>query len=262
MPQTINYTFSIQRQIGTTTSIQAVYLGNRSSHLSLSVNEDQLPFADLKYGSLLLQPITSAAAVAAGFTQPFPGFASQTGANTVYQSLRPYPQFTAVTSMFDPSGAQKFNSLVTKVNHRVSKGLTLFGFVNWQKSFSLAQGQVPNTRYWALDANPAVSFSGSWSYLLPFGAGQVFLHNNSVVKAIVSGWKVNGSVKYQSGVPLTISAAAGSLGSVGYAPVGERGTGSFTVSCYGPEELQSCRQQVPECGSVHDEHGIQPGRPG
>ena len=220
MPQTINYTFSIQRQIGTSTSIEAVYLGNRSSHLSLSVNEDQLPFADLKYGSLLLQPITSAAAVAAGFTQPFPGFASQTGANTVYQSLRPYPQFTGVTSMFDPSGAQKFNSLVTKVNHRVSRGLTVFGFVNWQKSFSLAQGQVPNTRYWALDANPAVSFSGSWSYLLPFGTGQAFLHDNSVVKAIVSGWKVNGSVKYQSGVPLTISAAAGSLGSVGYAQWG------------------------------------------
>lgn len=220
MPQTINYTFSIQRQFGSSSSIEAVYLGNRSSHLSLSLNEDQLPVADLKYGSLLLQPITSAAAVTAGFTQPFAGFASQTGANTVYQSLRPYPQFTSVTSLFDPSGAQKFNSLVTKVNHRVLKGLTVFGFVNWQKSFSLAQGQIPNTRYWQLDANPAITYSASWSYQLPFGAGQAFLHNSAVVKAVVSGWKVNGSVKYQSGVPLTISAAAGSLGAIGYAQWG------------------------------------------
>ena len=221
LPQTLNYTFSIQRQVARDFSLEAVYLGSRSTHLGFTANYNFMPLADLKYGSLLLQPITSASAVAAGFSSPYPSFASQTGANTVYQSLRPYPQYTSVTtSPGEPSGQQKFNSLQTKATKRLSGGLTLFGYFTWSKSFSLATAQYPGNRYWLQDPNAAASFSFSWSYYLPFGEGKPFLHESPVVKAVVSGWKLNGFVKYSSGLPLTISAAAGNLAAIGYSQWG------------------------------------------
>jgi hypothetical protein len=116
-------------------------------------------------------------------------------------------------------GQQKFNELQIKVNKRFARGLTVFGYVTWMKSFSLATGQYPGWRFWQLDGNPALSFSTSWAYELPFGHGKL-ASSSRVVNAIISGWKINGFVKYSSGVPLTISAAAGSLGSVGYSQWG------------------------------------------
>ena len=218
LPQTINWTFSVQREITRDLSLEAVYLGNKSTHLAFTANYNYLPLADLSYGSLLLQPITSSAATNAGFGAPYAGFANQLGANTVYQSLRPYPQYTAVTtSPGEPSGQQKFNSLQIKGTKRAAGGLTLFGYFTWSKSFTLTTGQYPGWRFWQQDPNAAFSFSFSWSYYLPFGQGKALLNGSPrVVKAVVSNWKINGFVKYNSGVPLTISAAAGNLGSLGY----------------------------------------------
>jgi len=238
LPETFNYNFSIQREVVRNLSLEAVYLGSRSTHLAFTANYNYLPLADLKYGSLLLQNIASASAVAAGFTSPYPSFAGQTGANTVYQSLRPYPQYTGVTSSpGEPSGQQKFNSLQTKATKRLSGGLTLFGYFTWSKSFSLATGQYPGTRYWLQDPNAAASFSFSWAYELPFGRGKSLLHNSGVATAIVSGWKVNGFVKYSSGLPLTISAGAGSLGAIGYSQWGNAVVGASPYLVTDPRDF-------------------------
>src|SRR5262249_24051972 len=87
----------------------------------------------------------------------------------------------------------------------------------WTKSFSLATGQYPGWRYWLQDPNAAFSVSMSWSYYLPFGKGKAVLHDSPrVIRALVSDWKINGFVKYNSGLPLTITSAAGNLGAIGY----------------------------------------------
>ena len=242
LPQIVSWTFGIQREVARNTTIEANYIGSRSTHTWFSTNFNYLPIGNLQYGNLLLQPITSPAAVAAGFTSPYPSFASQPGANTVYQSLRPYPQYTGVTtgSLFlggsagggvaDPVGQAKYNSLQVKANRRFSGGLALFGFVTWTKSFTLVQDQYPGSRLFQLDAQPALTFSVSWAYELPFGKNKPLLNNSSrVVNALVSGWKVNGFLKYNSGVPLSITAGAGLLPAVGY---GQRGNAVAGVSPY------------------------------
>ncbi|MEP6716554.1 MAG: hypothetical protein ABJC09_13370, partial [Terriglobia bacterium] len=240
LPQTLNYTFSVQRQILRDLSLEAVYLGSRSTHLAFTTNYNYLPLANVKYGSLLLQPITSSSASAGGFTAPYSGFENQLGANTVYQSLRPYPQYTAVTtSPGEPSGQQKFNSLQLKATKRASGGLTLFGYFTWSKSFSLATAQYPGTRYWLQDPNPAASFSFSWAYSLPFGNGKTFLNSApAVVRATVSNWKINGFVKYNSGVPLTIAAGAGNLAAIGYSQWGNAVTGVSPYAVTNPRDFK------------------------
>jgi len=154
------------------------------------------------------------------------------GANTVYQALRPYPQYTGVTTnvLGDPAGQQKFNSLQIKANKRFSNGLTLFGFYTWMKSFSLVTDQYPGNRLMQLDANPASSFAVNWAYALPFGKGHRFLGSSPAwANAVVSGWKLNGFLKYSSGVPLSIAAGAGFLGQIGYS---QRGNAVAGVSPY------------------------------
>lgn len=231
-PQTINWSFSIQRELASNLSLEAVYLGSRSTHLNFNADYNYMPIEGLQYGSTLLQPVTSAAAASAGVASPFPGFERQLGANTVYQALRPYPQYTSVTTnvIGDTVGQQKFNSLQIKANRRFSKGLTLFGFFTWMKSFNLVNDQYPGSRLMQLDPNPAASFSFSWAYDLPFGKGKDLLGNSPRwVNAAVSGWKLNGFVKYSSGVPLSINAAAGFLSAIGYT---QRGNAVLGVSPY------------------------------
>jgi hypothetical protein len=161
----------------------------------------------------------------------------------VYQSLRPYPQYTAVTTgggvffgagqvsgVADPVGQNLYNSLQVKANHRFSNGLSLFGFTTWSKSFTLVQDQYPGVRLFQQDAQPAFSYSFSWAYDLPFGRGNtLFNTENRALNAVVSGWKINGFVKYSSGVPLSVAGGAGNLGAIGY---GQRGNVVPGVSPY------------------------------
>ena len=232
LPQTLNWSFSVQRQLAANLSLEAVYLGSRTTHLNFNANYNYLPISYLPLQGTLTQSITSAAAGAAGISSPFPGFENQLGANTVYQALRPYPQYTGVTTnvLGDPAGQQKFNSLQIKANKRFSNGLTLFGFYTWMKSFSLVTDQYPGNRLMQLDGNPASSFAVNWAYALPFGKGQQFLRSSPRwVNAAVSGWKINGFLKYSSGLPLSISAVSGSLGAIGYS---QRGNAVAGVSPY------------------------------
>lgn len=243
LPQTVNWTLGFQREVARNTVVEANYIGSRSTHLGFAANYNYMPIEGLQYGSLLLQPITSPAAASAGFSAPYPSFATQRGANTVYQSLRPYPQYTAVTTgsgvffggaaaggVADPVGQAKFNSLQVKVNRRFSEGLTVFGFVTWSKSFTMVLDQFPGNRIFQLDAQPAFTYSVSWAYELPFGRNKALLNSNSrVLNAVVSGWRVNGFLKYNSGLPLSIIAGAGNLGAVGYT---QRGNAVPGVSPY------------------------------
>jgi hypothetical protein len=80
-----------------------------------------------------------------------------------------------------------------------------------------------------LDANPAATFSFSWAYDLPFGAGRAFDPKSRAINALISGWKVNGFVKYNSGVPLSVAAGAGNLAAIGYT---QRGNAVVGVSPY------------------------------
>jgi hypothetical protein len=131
----------------------------------------------------------------------------------------------------DPVGRSKYDSLQVKLNRRFANGLTLSGFATWSKGFSTALDQYPGARIWNLDAQPAAVYSLNWASTLPFGNGKQFLNGQSrAVSAIVSGWKINGFLKYNSGTPLGIAGGStGNLGALGYSP---RGNAVVGVSPY------------------------------
>ena len=224
LPQIASWTFGIQRQLGPRVAVDVSYIGSRSTHLAFRDSVNVVDAKNLSLGSLLLQPINSPDAIAAGFTEPFPGFADQKGANTVAQALKPYPQYTSVNTALGFSGAgpygiAKMDSLQIKANKRLSNGLTLMGYFTWMKSLTNNTAQYPLDRNMGVSVDsmtvPAV-FGLTWTYELPFGEGKKLANtSNPIVQRLVSGWVINGFVRYQSGYALSVS-APNTLSALGY----------------------------------------------
>lgn len=224
LPQIVNWSLVVQRELLPNLSLEVSYLGSRSTHLTVGSGAAQfnyVPADKLSLGFLLLQPINSPWAQAAGFKEPFPGFANQQGANTVAQSLKPYPQYTFVQSdvALLPIGKASYHSLQVKATKRFSQGLSSLFFFTWAKSLSNASGgsttyanfiegsrQYPGSNPTTIDPGvPAAIFGLNFSYDLPVGKGRHFLSSaSSLVDGILGGWTVTGFFRYQSGTALQI----------------------------------------------------------
>lgn len=214
LPRVASWTIGLQRELSAGFSLDLSYIGSRSSHLALPAANSQLNYVPIDYlslGNLLLQPITSAAAQNGGYRQPFPGFANQLGANTVAQALKPYPQYTSITSTSArlTEGEARYHSVQLRGNKRFSGGLTLVSFLTWMKNESNTNytPQYPGELPLLIDpGTPPWIFGASWAYELPFGRDKRFLTTASgLAGALISGWQFAGSLRYQSGAALAIT---------------------------------------------------------
>ncbi len=91
LPESYDWTLSIQRQLSSSLIFETSYNATIGAHLVSGIlRMNQVPFSAFqRYGlSVLQSSITSPAAVAAGIQRPYPSF---TG--SVAQALRPYPQY-------------------------------------------------------------------------------------------------------------------------------------------------------------------------
>lgn len=229
LPQINSWNFGIQREVARDLALDVAYIGSQSSHLFLgsgtrTAAHSHVNVTDISYlslGNLLFQPINSPAAIAAGFTEPFPGFANQKGANTVAQALKPYPQFRYIhsTAAQRPEGTSNMHSLQIRATKRYSQGLTFLTYFTWMKSMSLGAPQYPLDRGgdMAVDAAAAPAVFGlTWTYELPFGTGRRYaMASTPVLRTLASGWSFNGFLRYQSGNALTM-AGPSTLAALGY----------------------------------------------
>ncbi len=222
-PQITSWTLSLQRQLARDMSIEASYIGSKSTHLELGGNLttylNVLNPAYLSLGNLLNQQIPSTAATAAGYSAPFASF-STLPRHTVGQALRPYPQYAAVNMPYSPQGISNYNALQLKFTKRYAHGITILAFytrsrlmtnddvapidlgegagniqnpLNRMGEYSVSQDDYPN------------SFGTSFSYELPFGTGKMFLNRSGFINRVVGGWQVAGFIQRQSGAPLSIT---------------------------------------------------------
>lgn len=228
-PQTISWTFGLHRQILKDLAVEADYIGNRSTHLELGAGGfsgsditaymNVLPTRYLALGSLLNQPIDSAAAAAAGIHSPFSGF-DQLPNHTVGQALRPFPQYANVIMPYAPEGISSYNSLQVKLVKRYAAGLTLLGFYTYSRlmtnddcaQIDLGEGpgniQNPANRrgeYSVSQDDYPQAFGLTFSLELPFGPEKAWLRGNRGPAKLLSHWKVAGSIQRQSGQALSVT---------------------------------------------------------
>lgn len=218
-PRIQTWSFNIQQEFKNWL-FDIAYQGNRGRFLNSTVDMNQLPVSFLQFGSLLSQPVNSAAAQAAGITEPYPGFissfqaANQGRIPSVAQALRPYPQYLSVFSRNAGVGRTWYDSLQLKVERRYGD-FQFMGTYVWSKSlgqahfrqiFSQFGTATPQDYYNIPDSKSYMPFDqphvGTMllTYTLPFGKGKRFLGNtNPLVNAIVSNWTLSSAHRWASG---------------------------------------------------------------
>lgn len=191
------WNFTIQKLFGDTTTAQASYVGQRSTHLMVPMPYFQSQL--LSNGTIIPSP----------YLGGNPPIQTQIG------------QISGTAS----NGDQTYHALQIVVQKRLSRGLSFQGNYTYSKCLTDSIGyygssgqSAPASAYWQNLYDKAAqkglcffdvthNFSGYVTYDLPFGRNRTFGKNwNRAVDAIAGGWQVNGLAGFHSGFPLTVNA--------------------------------------------------------
>jgi hypothetical protein len=220
VPYMENWDFNIQRQLPGNILIDAAYVGSHGVNLNKAGegqwNLNQLTPANMALGSKLQQSVAN----------PFSGIIT-TGPEASatipqYYLMAPFPQFAAVQASFPTGGFSTYHAFQLKVEKRLTQGLTALLSFTGQKSID-DFSQISNVGNQAggiqniyddrqqravssNDRSRRLVISGT--YQLPFGRGRAFGKSWSrPVDALIGGWQVNGIYSYQTGFPISVTAA-------------------------------------------------------
>jgi hypothetical protein len=210
--QSAKIELNLQRELPGRWLAEVSYVGNRGYDLTTVVDINPIPRQYLS-----TSPTRDQARIdflTANVTNPFRGIEAFRGttfftATTLQrqQLLRPFPQFTGVTSRrYD--GWSDYQSLQVRLERRFSNGYTLLGTYAFSKGLEkLAQLNAVDSDYekrlTAADSPHRLNLSGIWE--LPFGRGRKFGSSwSGVTEALLGGFQVQGLWLYQAGRPLTL----------------------------------------------------------
>jgi hypothetical protein len=226
------WSIGFQREILRDLVVEASYVGNRGIWWQAPglLNYNAITYDQLKARGLdiinnpadrmlLTSALSSPAAIARGFNRaPYTGFPL---GQTVFQSLRPFPQFTTISNAYNPMGKTWYDSLQMKMTQRLSHGLSSQLSFTWQKNLIMGadrepnfgtdpSGQVndvfnrPNSKYISSYSQPLVLIA-SLAYVTPKVPG------NKIVSTILRDWTYGAYLGYRSGRPLNVPNAQNSF---------------------------------------------------
>jgi hypothetical protein len=224
----LTWTLENQLQVAHDLFFTLGYLGMHSTRLHGLIDyPNDMPLADLKYGTGLFQPVISNTI---GVNIPYPNFYNTwgTGVN-VQQALRPFPQYGYINtdSYLQNVGQSTYNALEAKLERRFQNGLNVLASYTFSKTltdadaiqpfYSTLQSQGGTQNPYDHKAEKAVSnqdvpnnFVVSYIYELPVGHGKQFASNApAAVNAVIGGWRVSGVQRYLSGQPISFFGANG-----------------------------------------------------
>lgn len=212
------WNLTLQKTFGQNLNFEAGYLGSKNTRLGVpDVNLNQLPAADLALGPALLAKVPN----------PYYGqipASSSLGGRTLaaQQLLRAFPRFTTVALYRDNVGNSSYHALEAKLEKRFSRGLTF----TFAYTFSKLIDDASSVFSPSIFIGPAVNYAAADSFNrhlekdlsqgdIPhvFSAGWVY-EVPRVWK--ISGWKIAGIVRMQSGDTVAVTQATNFNSSLGY----------------------------------------------
>ncbi|MGH9943545.1 MAG: carboxypeptidase regulatory-like domain-containing protein [Pyrinomonadaceae bacterium] len=181
-PYMQHWNLSVQRELGRGRVVEVAYVGSK--------------------GTKLLN--------ARDFNQPRPTAAQP--------NPRPLPQFDDV-NLLESRANSTYHSLQTRLQQRLSRGLSLLASYTYAKSIDDASNFFtstgdPNFPQDSLNVRAERGrsnfdvrhrFSASYAYDLPFGRGQRFLDDEGFLTTLLTGWQTYGVVTLQTGRPFTVA---------------------------------------------------------
>jgi hypothetical protein len=200
-PYAMQFNLNVQHELANNLLAEVAYVGRRGLNASRVVNINQIAAVNSLAVTQFGLPVG---------TRPYNNASIPVGARFANDILS--QQF---------NGQATYHSLQTRLERRLSNGTSFLASYTWSKSIdnvsgiSTGQDDLAQDSY-NLAAQRAVSnfdvphkfvFSSTWA--LPFGRNQQMLKNaGPVVTALVSDWKINGILTYQSGQPFTVTVGA------------------------------------------------------
>jgi hypothetical protein len=189
------------------------YVGNRAVHLPTTLELSNQPNPSvLQYGPLLGDNILDPAVIAAGFTEPYPGYAQQYGgAATLEQALTPYPQFAGYFPTYEMDGNALYNAFQAQAEKRFTGGLSYLANLTLSRlDANTAIGSGPYSPNGMNAYNPAPEYVPSYidqpytvkgvaTYELPFGPHKKFLNSGGLRGELVGGWQFSAILNYAGG---------------------------------------------------------------
>ena len=216
------WSIGVQRQVGKDFALEASYVANRGVWWNAPglIDENAITTQILAaHGlnvntpadqTLLKSPLNSSLAAQRGFnTPPYAGFPLTA---TVAQSLRPFPQFNSITSIFSPLGKTWYDSLQVKGTKRYSHGLSFTTLFSWQKQ--LANSPASNVVMPGTGGQPVndVFDRGMNKTLSPYDQPLLLtisasyttpgVRFNKVLSWVARDWTLNTLLGYSSGLPI------------------------------------------------------------
>jgi Carboxypeptidase regulatory-like domain/TonB dependent receptor len=209
------WNFSIQRQFGNSTTLQAAYVGQHSDHLATILNAGQ---------SVLLPN---------GTTVPGPYL----GGNPTLKN-----DGTGQVRLNSTVGIQNYDALQLAFQRRLSQGLAFQINYTWSKCLtnnfgyygrygdataSQASADIAfqeyvynmSLDYGLCDHDVAQVFNGYVTYNLPFGKDRMFgRDSNKVVNAVLGDWQLNTVFTVHGGFPISMLDFAGDPGTGSFQP--------------------------------------------
>jgi hypothetical protein len=214
LPRYQNYSLTLERQIGNSMMVRASYTGNHATRLP--TNGSGLGLQDnMNNPSVLALGAAALNAPATGSQLPYSGFVG-----SLYQALKPWPQFTDLNVLSVPYGYSTYNAFTAQIDKRFTGGL--FGRLAYTNSKLINSGaedvlagddpgiQNPlngarDDRALSRDDIPQ-SLILAWSYELPFGKGKRYAFTGAK-NEIFGGWRISATQRYDRGRPLSITMA-------------------------------------------------------
>lgn len=180
------YNLEIQRELGADTAVKVAYVGSHGFDLEFWQDMNQIPLGAL-------------------------GPNDTTGLT----DARPYPNFQSISGI-QWNAISNYNSLQTTIEKRMRSGVQYNFNYTWSKyldegdwcawncATNVGQnGYDPRSNYGPAAYDIRSMFKGRIIYMLPFGKGQRFLNNSTLVSEIVGGWQSAATIVWQSGNPFT-----------------------------------------------------------
>ncbi|MDE3167463.1 MAG: TonB-dependent receptor [Acidobacteriota bacterium] len=222
-PRTVQWNFTLQREVRGGLLAEVAYVGNRAAWLNAggglttynAINADLykslgLDLTTASTRTLLTSQISSPIAVNAGYKKPYANFPDS---GTVVQSLRPFPQFNTIGTLWAPLGASWYNAVQAKLVKRYSKGFTFTASYSFSKTLDSYEGNGyifdrSSFKGLAVQDRPQL-LSVSLNYTVPvFG----FTRTSKVARAALSGWTIGTVSQYASGALLPAPGSNNGIG--------------------------------------------------
>jgi hypothetical protein len=125
-----------------------------------------------------------------------------------------YQPFSTISLNMDPIFHSTMNSLQLGVHKQYSHGLAFGAEYQWTRvlgteNIENPSGSTPNDSYGPVGGITPQVLTVNYSYLLPFGKGQLLAGGaNNVVNKIIGGWQISGISTFQTGQPFSVSYSA------------------------------------------------------